>query len=421
MIELESLDRLDLTEFVRPGDAIVVGQGTGEPLGVTGLLVAQRSSLSGARLFLGSGFSNTFQPEHADHLQFRGIGGIGTLRRLATAGVLEPMPCHFSSIEGLLADGTLACDVVLLLVSPPNAQGEYSFGLVNDYVRTAMSRARVVIAEISPHVPWTPCDRPLRREDITVAVHSDTQPVEVPTARFGDVERRLAAHLDDYIGDGATLQVGIGAIPEAILARLGDRRDLGIHSGAIGDSVVDLIEKGAVTNACKGIDPGVTITGVLFGTQRLFRFAHANPALRLCPSSYTHHIESLTKLRKLVSINAALQVDLTGQVNAEAIGSDYIGAVGGQVDFVRGAAATGGASIIALSATDRAGSSKIVASLAGSVTTARSDVDIVVTEHGAVRLRGMGIRERIRAMITIAAPEHRDALCQQAHETWGAA
>lgn len=421
MARTESLDTLDLAQYVRGGDGIVFGQGCGEPVALTQKLVQQRAAYSGAGIFFGSGFSRTFQPEHADHLRFKGIGGIGSLRKLAAAGKLDPVPCHLSAIEGLIRGGQIRSDVVMLLVSPANERGEHSFGLVNDYVRTALSRARVVIAEVNAQVPWTPCDRPLRQDEITVAVHTDRAPLELPAAPFGELERRIASHLADFIPDRATLQVGIGAVPEAIVAMLSDRRDLGVHSGMIGDSVADLMERGVVTNAHKSLDAGVTVSGVLFGTQRLYRFAHRNPQIRLCPTSYTHGAATLAQVRGLVSINSALEVDLTGQVNAEAIGSDYIGAVGGQVDFVRAAAQSeGGVSIVALPATGKTGDTKIVARLSGPVTTARSDVDVIATEHGTARLRGCSLRERIQAMVAIAAPQHREALLQQARKIWGA-
>ncbi len=418
MIELDSLEQLDLSAYIRPGDGIVFGQGTGEPLGLTQKLVSQRADYSGAGVFFGAGFSRNFAPEHADHLRFKGTGGIGTLRKLASAGVLDPIPCHISSVEGLLREGIIRSDVVMLLVSPPNERGEYSFGLINDFIRAAIEQARVLIVEVSPHVPWTFCDQPLQASEITVAVKSDTIPLELPTAPFGELEKKIASHLEDYIPDRSTLQVGIGAVPEAILAMLGSRRDLGIHSGMVGDSVVDLIEKGVITNAHKGIDPGVSITGALFGTQRLYRFADRNPLIRLCPTSYTHHASTLSKLKRLISLNSALEVDLTGQVNAEAIGSEHIGAVGGQVDFVRASALTGGTSIIAFPAMGRRGDSKVVAALSGPVTTARSDVDLIVTEYGVAHLRGRTLRERAKAMISIAAPEHREALTQQARTMW---
>lgn len=419
-MRIEKLESLDLSQFIRPGDGILFQQGCGEALSLTEKLVAQRAGYSGAGIFFGSGFSKTFQPEHADHLRFKGFGGIGTLRKLAAAGKLDPVPCHISSIESLIQAGTIRTDVVLLQVSPANDKGEHSFGLVNDYVRAAMAKARVVIAEVNAQIPWTPCDRPLQADEITVAVETDRAPLELPAAPFGELERSIAAHLADFIPDRATLQVGIGAVPEAIVAMMSDRRGLGVHSGMIGDSVVELMERGVITNEHKGMDPGVTISGVLFGTQRLYHFAHRNPEIRLCPTSYTHNLATLSKLRNLVSINSALEVDLTGQVNAEAIGGDHIGAVGGQVDFVRAAVQSeGGVSIIALPAAGKKGDSKIVSRLAGPVTTARSDVDVIATEHGAVRLRGLSIRERVRAMVSIAAPEHREALMRDARETWG--
>jgi acyl-CoA hydrolase len=419
-MRIDKLESLDLSQYIRPGDGILFQQGCGEALSLTEKLVAQRANYSGASVFFGSGFSKTFQPEHADHLRFKGFGGIGTLRKLAAAGKLDPVPCHISSIGPLIQAGTIRTDVVLLQVSPPNEKGEYSFGLVNDYVRAAMAKARVVIAEVNAQIPWTPCDRPLKADEITVAVETDRAPLELPAAPFGDLERSIAAHLADFIPDRATLQVGIGAVPEAIVAMMADRRGLGVHSGMIGDSVVDLMERGVITNEHKGLDPGVTISGVLFGTTRLYRFAHRNPDVRLCPTSYTHDLATLSKLRNLVSINSALEVDLTGQVNAEAIGGDHIGAVGGQVDFVRAAVQSeGGVSIIALPATGKKGDSKIVSRLSGPVTTARSDVDVIATEHGAVRLRGLSIRERVRAMVSVAAPEHREALMRDARETWG--
>lgn len=418
MSDVVAIEDLDLRQYLKPGDGVIFGQGTGEPQSLTRRLVEQRAQLSGTSLFLATGFSKTFAPEHADHLRFKGTGGIGTMRKLASAGVLDPVPCHVSAVDPLLRQGIIASDVVFLLVSPPNARGEYSFGLVNDYVRAAMSRARVVIAEVSTQVPWTYCDQPLQAEEMTVRVPSGLAPLELPTATFGELEQRIAAGLDSYIPDRATLQVGIGAVPEAILARLGNRRDLGIHSGMIGDSVIDYIQNGVITNSHKGIDAGVTITGVLFGTQRLYQFAHENPAIRLCPTCYTHQLSTLSKVKNLVSINSALEVDLTGQVNAEAIGTEHIGAVGGQVDFVRAAVQTGGVSIIAFASTGRKGESKIVSHLSGPVTTPRSDVDLIATEYGVAQLKGRSLRERVRAMISIAAPEHRDGLLQSARQQW---
>jgi acyl-CoA hydrolase len=209
--------------------------------------------------------------------------------------------------------------------------------------------------------------------------------------------------------------MGVGSIPDAILQSLGDRRDLGVHSGMVTDALVDLVETGVVTNARKPIDPGVSITGILVGTERLYRFAHMNHALGIRDALYTHGDAALIQLPNLVSINSAMEVDLTGQVGAEHTASEYIGGIGGQSDYIRaGQRAPQGHAILALPATAR-GQSRIVARLSGSVTTPRSDVDVVVTEYGAAELRAQSLRERARRLIAIAHPDHREALEREAH------
>lgn len=418
-IHYKGLEGLEIARHVRAGAAIVMGQGTGEPSTVAHALVQQRASVSGSSIFFGSGFSDTFQPEHADHLRFRGFGAIGTMRRLANVGKLDIVPCHISSIGPLIAQGRIACDIALIQVSRANERGEHSFGLISDYVRAAIAKASVVIAEVNARVPWTPCETPIRTDEIDVCVHTDCALIQVPAAAIGDRERQIAAHVAGEIPDGATLQIGIGAIPEAVITSLVNHQDLGVHSGMVGDSIAMLMERGIVTNACKGIDEGMTVTGGLIGTDALYRFADGNQALQMRASSYTHSGAHLARLKRLVSLNSALEVDLTGQVNAEAIGADYYGATGGQVDFVRLAAQSeGGLSVVALSAVGKRGESKLVAALSGPVTTARSDVDAVATEYGIARLRGLSLRERVRAMVAIAAPEHREALMAAARNQW---
>jgi acyl-CoA hydrolase len=213
------------------------------------------------------------------------------------------------------------------------------------------------------------------------------------------------------------LQVGIGAVPDAILRLLQDRRDLGVHSGMIGDGLVDLVEAGVVTNALKPIDPGVSITGALIGTRRLYDFVDRNPKINMRSSSYTHSESVLSRLARLVTINSAVEVDLTGQVNAEQSGAQYLGGTGGQVDYVRaGNRSRGGHSIIALPATAKGGKvSRITAALSGPVTTARSDVDVIVTEFGAAELKGQTLAERARRLVGIAHPDFREELDQVAH------
>jgi len=417
-----SAAQLDLREWIRPGDGVVIGQGTAEPLTLSEALVAQRAALGGVRVYLAAMFSDTFLPGACDGLAITGMGGVGSNRRLIKAGVMDVLPCHYSQVSGFIAGGEIPCDVALVQLSPPDEQGRYSLGLGADHTRAAVDKARIVIAEVNRRVPQVCCDVALTPDDIDVLIETDRQPIQLPAAPIGELERRIAAHVDRYIPDRATLQVGFGAIPEAILSMLADRRDLGVHSGMVGDSLVDLVECGAVTNAFKGIDVGVSITGALFGTdERLYRWAHRNPLLRLCPISYTHAGGVLTQLTRYVSVNSALEVDLTGQVNAESTSGEYIGAVGGQVDFVRAAGRSpGGASIIALPSAAKGGTvPRIVARLSGPVTTARSDVDVVATENGAARLRGLSFKQRVRAMIELAAPQHREDLARQARDLHG--
>lgn len=410
-------DALDLAGIVRPGDTVLWGQACAEPLTLTEALVRQRHELGGVTCFLGSGFSDTLQPEHADALRLVGIGAAGTLRRLTRAGVLDILPCHASRIESYLAQGLVACDVAFVQVAPADARGHYSLGLASDYIREAVRRARVVVAEASSRVPQVPCAEPLTADDIDYLVETDRAPLEVAPAPATDVDRAIAGFAQGYIPDRATLQLGIGAVPEAVMAGLRDRRDLGIHSGMLGDSVADLMECGAVTNAHKEIDRGVTVSGVLIGTRRLYDFCHRNPAVRMHPSSHTHELAVVSRLSRFVSLNSAIEVDLTGQVNAEGAGGQYLGAVGGQVDYVRAAnLSPGGRSIIALPSTAQGGAvSRIVATLSGPVTTARSDVDVVITEYGAADLRGRPLAQRARALVAIAHPDHREALERAVH------
>jgi acyl-CoA hydrolase len=210
----------------------------------------------------------------------------------------------------------------------------------------------------------------------------------------------------------------VGAVPDAILRQLHDRKDPGVHSGMLGDGLVDLIEAGVITNARKEIDRGVTINGALIGTRRLYDFADRNPAIRMTPTGYTHDAAVLGQLSRLVTINSALEVDLTGQVNAEQSGAAYLGGTGGQVDFVRaGARSPGGAALMVLPSTAKGGTiSKIVATLSGPVTTARTEVDVIVTEFGAAELKGQTLAERTRRLIAIAHPDFREELERAAHE-----
>jgi acyl-CoA hydrolase len=311
----------------------------------------------------------------------------------------------------MIEAGIIGCDVVFIQVSPVDENGNHSCGLISDYVQAAVAKARVVIAEINDQVPFTNGET-VPASKIHVAVHVSRAPVQVPAAKIGATDEAIARHAAKYFEDGSVIQTGVGAVPDAILRLLHDRKDLGVHSGMLGDGLVELVEAGVVTNARKEIDAGVSINGALIGTKRLYDFAHRNPRIRMCATTYTHNAAVLAQLTKLMTINSALEVDLTGQVNAEQSGAAYMGGTGGQVDFVRaGSRSLGGHSIIALSATAKDGAvSRICVNLSGPVTTARSDVDVIVTEFGAAELKGQTLAERTRRLIAIAHPDFREEL-----------
>jgi acyl-CoA hydrolase len=408
---------LDLTQFLRPGDRIVWGQACGEPTTLIEALIAQAASLGAVSAFAATSFSGLLDVAAAQKVSLSSMGAIGALRSLTAAHQLAVIPCHVSQVGPMIEQGLIGCDVAFVQVSPPDAHGNHSFGLINDFIHVAVAKARVVIAEVNERVPFTHGDAVLPAKRIDCAVHVARTPVELMPAEILETDRAIAKVAAGYIEDGAVLQAGIGAVPDAILRLLHDRRNLGVHSGMIGDSLVDLIEAGVVTNALKPIDAGVSVTTSLIGTRRLYDFAHLNPQIAVRTSAYTHNAGVLSRLPKLVTINSAVEVDLTGQVNAEQSGSHYLGGTGGQVDFVRaGSRSPGGHSIIALPATAKGGKvSRIAVSLSGPVTTARSDVDVIVTEFGAAELKGQTLAERTRRLVAIAHPQFREQLDREAH------
>lgn len=410
------LQELDLTRLLHPGDRIVFGQACGEPTTLVEALIEQGASIGGLSAFIATSFSGLFTPASAAAFRLSSMGAIGALRSMAKAHALDVIPVHVSQVGPLISAGVIGCDVAMIQVSPADASGNHSCGLISDHVRAMVDKARLVIAEVNEAVPFT-YGETIPATAIDVAVMVARPPVDVQPATVSATDEAIARHCASYIGDGSVIQTGVGAVPDAILRQLGDRKDLGVHSGMLGDGLVDLIAAGVVTNARKEIDRGVTINGALIGTRRLYDFAHQNTAIRMTPTSYTHDAGVLSQLSRLVSINSALEVDLTGQVNAEGTATSYMGGTGGQVDFVRaGARSPGGHSLMVLAATARGGSiSKIVPALSGPVTTARSEVDVVVTEYGAAELKGQSLAERARRLTQIAHPDFREELDRAAH------
>jgi acyl-CoA hydrolase len=407
---------LCLREFLRPGDRIVWSQACGEPTTLIEALLAQAEGIGALSAFAATSFSGQLDVVAAEKIAISSMGAIGDLRALTAAHRLGVIPCHVGQVGPMIEQGLIGCDAAFVQVSPPDANGQHSFGLIADFVHEAVMKARVVIAEVNERVPFTYGNVALPTERIDCAVRVARAPVELAATRISEVDQAIARVVAGYIENGAVLQIGIGAVPDAILRLLRDRRDLGIHSGMLGDAIVDLTEIGVVTNALKPIDAGISVTTALIGTQRLYDFAHENSRIAVRSSSYTHDPAVLSRLPNFVTINSAVEVDLTGQVNAEQSGAHYVGGTGGQVEFVRaGSRSPGGHSIIALPSTAKGGTvSRITVALSGPVTTARSDVDIVITEFGAAELKGQTLAERSRRLIAIAHPDFRDDLARAA-------
>lgn len=395
---------VDLTRLVRPGDTVTWTQGAGEPTGLIADLMEQRHAIGPFRVFLAGSYAGSVRPEHADVVSITGLGAVGTNRALCDAGVMDVIPIHLSEVPRLIRHGPLRADVVLTQL----AGGErYSFGTTNGFVADAIPGARVVVAEINDRAPWTH-SRFSTVERVDVAVPISRALVELPARAPAAPEQAIGAHIAACVDDGATVQLGIGGVPAAVAHALRDRRHLRVHSGVIGDAVVDLLEAGVV-------EPPI-VAGALLGTRRLYAFAHDNADVLIEPVTHTHDHAVLRQRSGLVAINSAIEVDLTGQVGAEIAGNRYVGTIGGHADFVRGAlAAAGGRSFIGLPSRTPKGIPRIVGRLrSGTVTTSRADADVVVTEHGVAELRGQPIAERVRRMIAIAHPGDREALEREA-------
>ena len=406
MTKIFELNALDFGAIVRPGDTVMWGQADAEPVPLTRALMAQRHAIGNFSVFLGITYSDTLKPEYADCIRFSGYAGTGGNRALAKAGKLDILPCHYSHLRELMASGRLKVDVLLLQLAPANERGEYSLSIAHEYLIPALQTARVVVAEVNEQAPWTYGERPILEADLDYIVHTARPPLELVHPQPGPAELATARNVAALIEDGATLQFGLGALPEAILAQLADRRDLGVH----GDQVAALMRAGAITNARKSIDRGVSIGGIMFGSKRLHDFAHCNPQLQFRSSAYTHGSGVLAQIERFTALNSAVEVDLSGQINAEVAAGVYVGAVGGAVDFLRAAHySKGGLPIVALPST--AGKhSRIVAKLGGPVSTPRSDAGLIVTEYGVADLRGAGLAERARRLLAIAHPDHREQL-----------
>lgn len=353
-------------------------------------------------------------PEMVGHFRHLALFIGPNAREAVNDGRAEYIPSFLSDIPQLFLRGELPLDVALVNLTPPDRHGFCSLGTSVDTALAAVRAARVVIAQLNRAMPRTLGAGAIHVSEIDLGVEVDIPPYEVPPPSIGDVERRIGERVAELIPDGATLQMGIGAIPAAVAMALTNHRDLGIHTEMFTDVVVDLVERGVVTGARKELDQGKIVAAFLMGTKRLYEFVDDNPMVEMRPADYTNDTAVIRRFDRMCAINSAIEVDLTGQVCADSIGHRLYSGVGGQMDFVRGASlAAQGRAIIALPSTARGGTtSRLVTTLqpgAGVVTT-RAHVQTVVTEWGVAELRGRSTRERARALIDIADPEFRPAL-----------
>ncbi|MDE6949440.1 MAG: 4-hydroxybutyrate CoA-transferase [Lachnospiraceae bacterium] len=402
-------------KLIRSGDRVVIAHAVGVPLAVTDVLVEHKEDYRDVEIvqMVSMGNAKFCEPGTEGHFRLNSLFLGAQSKPAVRDGRGDFTPCSFSEIPKLFEE-MLPVDVAVIQVTPPDKHGYVSCGVSVDYTLPAAQKAKRVIAQVNAEMPRTWGDTCLHVSDIDAFVEIDHPVLELSLPHIGEVERAIGENCAKLIRDGDTLQLGIGAIPDAVLLFLKDKKDLGIHSEMISDGVVELIESGVITNKKKTLHPGKVVVSFLMGTKRLYDFADDNPVIAMYPVDYVNDSYVIGKNDNLVSINSCVQVDFMGQVASESVGATQISGIGGQVDFVRGARRSrGGRSIIAISSTAGKGKiSKIVPLLdeGAAVTTSRTDVDYIVTEYGAAHLRGKTLKERARALIEIAHPSFREEL-----------
>nr|MBA4170765.1 4-hydroxybutyrate CoA-transferase [Chloroflexota bacterium] len=361
-------------------------------------------------------------PEVADSFRHRALFIGANAREAVNEGRADYVPIFLSDVPELFTGGVLPLDVALINVSHPDSNGYCSLGTSVDATLAATHAATTVIAQLNRAMPRTLGDSFVHIDEIDLGVEVDQPPHEHLSPAIGDVERLIGEFVGDLVPDGATIQMGIGSIPAAVGLALRDKRDLGVHTELFTDAVLDLVEAGAVTGERKEINRGKIVSAFLMGSQRLYDFVHDNPMIEMRPVDYTNDTAVIRRLRRMVAINSAISIDLTGQVSADSIGTRFYSGVGGQMDFMRGAAlAREGRAIIALPSTAADGKiSRIAPVLAegAGVVTSRAHVRTVVTEYGVAELFGRSIRERATALIAIAHPDFRDDLAREARRLY---
>jgi acyl-CoA hydrolase len=410
----------DALDHVRDGDMIIVPTGVGEPPTLLHALSDECRRFTDVQVaqILAMRKFGYFASECRPHVRHAALFFGGASRTGGQGGWCDFIPNYFSEIPALIERGQMPADVVFALASPMSASGHFALSLGTDYTMAAVAKARAVVLEVNPHVPFTHGQCHVHISQVTALVENEDPIMEVGLPRIGPVQEAIGRLVAEHIEDGSTLQIGYGGIPDAVVMQLTDKRDLGIHTETIGDGILTLVESGAVTNRRKTLMPGKMVATFALGSRRLYDFMHHNPMLEMHPSNFTNDPYIAGQNDKLVSINASLQVDLLGQCGSESIGHLPYSGTGGQVDFVRAAnRSRGGKSFIVLPSTAKDGTvSRIVPTLSPGThaTTSKNDVNYVVTEWGVAQLRGKSAKQRARELIAIAHPDFRPWLREEA-------
>lgn len=404
----------EAVRLIHSGDRVVIGHAVGVPLAITDVMVEHRKDYKDVEIIqmVSQGNAKFCEPGTEGHFRLNSLFVGAQSRPAVKEGRGDFTPCCFSDVPSLLRE--LTVDAAVIQVSPPDRHGYVSCGVSVDYTLPAAKCAKTVIAQVNRRMPRTLGDTCLHVSEIDCFVEIDHPVLEIPLPKIGEAEKAIGENCAKLVRDGDTLQLGIGAIPDAVLLFLKDKKDLGIHSEMISDGVVELIENGVITNARKNLHPGKSVVSFLMGTKRLYDYADDNPAVAMYPVDYVNDPYVIGKNDNLVSINSCVQVDFMGQVAAESVGTTQISGIGGQMDFIRGARLSkGGRAVIAIASTAAGGKiSKIVPFLdqGAAVTTSRTDVDYIVTEYGIAHLRGKTLKDRARSLISIAHPKFRKEL-----------
>ncbi|KGN82972.1 acetyl-CoA hydrolase/transferase family protein [Porphyromonas cangingivalis] len=406
----------DAVKVIKNGERVSLSHAAGVPQVCVDALVRNAEHFQGVEIYhmLCLGEGKYMLPEMAPH--FRHVTNFvgGNSRQAVAENRADFIPAFFYEVPTLFRKGILPIDVAIVQLSMPDAEGYCSFGVSSDYTKPSTEVARVVIGEINAQTPYVHGDNKIHISKLDYIVLADYPLYTIPKAPIGPVEEAIGRNCAELVEDGSTLQLGIGAIPDAALLFLKDKKDLGIHTEMFADGVIELVRAGVITGKKKSLHPGKMVATFLMGTEEVYKFAHNNPDVELYPVDYVNDPRTVAMNDNMVSINSCIEVDLMGQVVSETIGPKQFSGTGGQVDYVRGATwSKNGKSIMAMPSTARKGAaSRIVPMIAegASVTTLRNDVDYVVTEYGIARLKGRSLRQRAEALISIAHPDFREEL-----------